>query len=164
MLKPKLAALFQDYADSHRHPTNRLTHKIAIPVIVFHILAMLDWVKFGPTFTVGSSVVALSLGHLAYVLGIGWYLAMNVRLGVMMAVLFGACFPLAAVTPRPVVIALAVFGWLIQLAGHSVWEKNRPAFLKNMFQALIGPLFFVAVLTGDWPQKAAAAPVTATNH
>ena len=157
MLKPALVALFQDYADSHRHPTNRLTHKIAIPVIVFHIIAMLDWIKLGPVM----GGMALSVGYLAYVAAIGWYLSMNVRLGVIMAVLFALCFPLAAVTPKAVVIALAVFGWLIQLAGHSVWEKNRPAFLKNLMQALVGPLFFVAVLTGDWPQKAATEQTAA---
>ena len=44
-MSPTLQRLFVEYADSHRHPTNRLTHKIAIPMIVFHIIAMLDWVK-----------------------------------------------------------------------------------------------------------------------
>lgn len=152
MLNPKLAALFQDYADSHRHPTNRLTHKIAIPVIVFHIIAMLDWVKLFP---LGGYEV--SLGMIAWVIAIGWYLSMSVKLGVIMAVLFALCFPIAWITPKWVVVALAVFGWLIQLAGHSIWEKNRPAFVKNMLQALVGPLFFVAVLTGDWPGKTRTA-------
>ncbi len=156
MLDPKLAALFADYADYHRHPTNRLTHKIAIPLIVFHIIAMLDWVHL---FQVGG--FPITLGMVAYLLAIGWYLAMSVKLGVIMAVLFALCFPIARVTPWPVVVAVAVIGWGIQLAGHSVWEKNRPAFLKNMFQALIGPLFFVATLTGDWPQK--TVPATARH-
>src|SRR5579859_1504798 len=44
MLNPKLKAWFTEYADYHRHPTNRLTHKIAIPLIVFQVIAMLDWV------------------------------------------------------------------------------------------------------------------------
>jgi len=59
------------------------------------------------------------------------------------------------------VLAAALVGWTVQLAGHSVWEKNRPAFLKNMFQALIGPMFFVALLTGDWPDK---SPDAAVSH
>jgi len=45
-----------------------------------------------------------------------------------------------------------------QLAGHVVWEKNSPAFLQNLLQALVGPLFFVAVLTGEWPRPAQNAP------
>ena len=63
-----------------------------------------------------------------------------------MALLMALCFPLAAVTPRPLVLAIALVGWAIQLAGHLVWEKRSPAFLANLLQALIGPLFFVAAL------------------
>lgn len=152
MLSPRLTAWFEDYADGHRHPMNQLTHKVAIPVIVFHILAMLDWVRFGE---IGG--VALGGGHVGWLVASVWYLSLNVRLGAIMTVLFGLCLPLAAVTPWWVEVALAVAGWGIQLAGHSVWEKNRPAFLKNIGHALIGPLFFVAILTGDWPARARQA-------
>ncbi len=78
----------------------------------------------------------------------------------VMALLFALCFPLAAITPRPVVVAAAIVGWLVQLAGHSVWEKNRPAFLTNVLQALIGPLYFVAILGGIWRPSSAATPST----
>lgn len=157
-MKPKLRAFFEEYADCHRHPMNRLTHKIAIPVIVFHIIAMLDWVKLVEL--PGSGGYHLSLGHVAYLLSVLWYLTLSVKLGVVMAVLYALCFPLALITPRAVVLGLAVVGWLIQLAGHVVWEKRSPAFLTNLLQALIGPLFFVAVLTGDWPREEAAPSET----
>ena len=39
--------------------------------------------------------------------------------------------------------ALFVGGWALQLLGH-VYEGRRPAFLSNLFQALIGPMFLVA--------------------
>lgn len=158
-MNPTLVRWFTDYADAHRHPTNRLTHKIAIPLIVFHIIAMLDWIKL-PVFVGGEgSGVALSVGHVVYVAAILFYLRLHVGLGALMAVLMALCFPLAAITPKAVVVALAVVGWVVQLAGHSVWEKNRPAFLTNLLQALIGPLFFVAVLTGVWkPNYGATAP------
>jgi uncharacterized membrane protein YGL010W len=51
------------------------------------------------------------------------------------------------------VIAIAVGGWLIQLAGHAVWEKKSPSFLTNLAHALVGPIFFVALLTGDYAPK-----------
>jgi uncharacterized membrane protein YGL010W len=156
-LHPTLERWFTDYAAAHRHPMNRLTHKIAIPLIVFHIIAMLDWIKL-PLEVAG---VAVSVGHLVYLAAILFYLRLHLGLGLLMAVLMAACFPLAAITPGPVVIAVAVVGWLVQLAGHSVWEKNRPAFLTNLLQALIGPLFFVAVLTGVWRPVYAPAPETA---
>jgi uncharacterized membrane protein YGL010W len=148
MLKPALTSLFEDYADSHRHPTNRLTHKIAIPLIVFHIVAMLDWV---PLLQVGG--VTVTLAHVLVAGAMGWYASMNLRLAAIMLVLFAVCFPIGWHTPRPVVVGIALVGWLVQLAGHAVWEKKSPAFLRNMLQALVGPLFFVAVLTGDWKLK-----------
>lgn len=154
MLKPSLKAQLELYAEFHRHPMNRLTHKIAIPLIVFHVIAMLSWVSLGNRVStlVG---VPLHLGHLAYLLVIGWYLRLDARLATLMALLFAMCFPVAAVTPRATVIALAVIGWVVQLAGHLVWEKRSPAFLTNLLQALIGPLFFVAVLVGFWPPRRA---------
>src|SRR5687768_2026528 len=148
MLKPQLHTYFQEYADSHRHPTNRLTHKIAIPLIVFHIVAMLDWVTI-----VHLGEFRLSLGYVAAAAAALWYLSMSRKLGLLMVLALALCFPLGAITPKAVVVVIAVVGWGIQLAGHSIWEKNRPAFLTNMLQALVGPLFFLAVLVGDWPEK-----------
>lgn len=152
-MKPQLTQYFQEYADAHRHPTNRLTHKIAIPLIVFHIVAMLDWVHL---VTVGG--VTLTLAHLAFVGAMLFYLTLDLKLAALMAVLYAVCFPIGWVTPWPVVVVIAIVGWMVQLAGHSVWEKNRPAFLKNMFQALIGPMFFAALLVGDWPPKTVTLP------
>lgn len=153
MLKPKLHALFVEYDEAHRHPTNRLTHVIAIPLIVFHIIAMLSWI---PLVTVGGFTITVAL--VAYLGAIAWYLSLDVRLGLIMAVLFGALFPLAGLVPWQAVVAIAVVGWLVQLAGHVVWEKRSPAFLRNLLQALVGPLFFVAKLTGDWKEGAASQP------
>jgi uncharacterized membrane protein YGL010W len=149
-MNPKLIALFEEYADDHRHPINQLTHKIAIPLIVFHLVAMLNWVKL-TTLPGGSE---LTLGHLAYLAAIVWYFSLSLRLGWVMAILFGLCFPLARMTPWPAVLAAAVVGWTVQLAGHAIWERNRPAFTRNMIQALVGPLFFVAKLAGQWPRAA----------
>ena len=151
MLKPALMRHFQEYADSHKHPMNRLTHKIAIPLIVFHIVAMIDWI---PLVRLGEGEHAvLTLAPVLLVLVVGWYLTLNVKLGILMAIFYAVCIPIGWYTPRAAVIAIAVVAWLVQLAGHSIYEKNRPAFLKNMLQALIGPFFFAAILTGDWPPK-----------
>lgn len=158
-MKPKLARYFDDYAADHRHPMNRLTHKIAIPLIVFHIVAMLDWVKLPlPSVAVGSWLLEPSLGHVIYLAAFAWYVTLHAPLAFVMAILMAACFPLGAVTPKPLVVAIAIVGWLVQLAGHSVFEKNRPAFLKNMLQALIGPLFFVAVVLGVYRPGYRAVP------
>lgn len=147
-MNPKLRAYFESYSEFHRHPMNRLTHKIAIPFITFHILAMLDWVKlFEVSMFPGG---AITLGILAYLAVVPWYFTLSPKLAAIMAVLAVFCFPIGRMTPVPVVILIAILGWSIQLAGHVVWEKRQPAFLTNLVQALIGPLYFLATLTGDF--------------
>lgn len=161
MLSPKLERYFREYDQYHLHPTNRLTHKVAIPLIVFHIVAMLGWLRL-PFAVVG---LELTVAHLAYLAAIAWYASLNLKLALIMALLYGACLALAPLVPWPVVVGIAVVGWAVQLAGHAVWEKRSPAFLTNILQALIGPLYFCALLTGDWqaPVASTRAPAPASG-
>jgi uncharacterized membrane protein YGL010W len=151
MLNARIQALFDDYSSSHQHPTNRLTHKVAIPVIVLHVVAMLDWVRLVSLPAIPGGV--LTLGMVAWVLSTVWYLRADVKLGLIVSAGMALCFPLGRMIPVWGIIALAVGGWLIQLAGHTVWEKKSPSFLTNMVHALVGPIFFVALLTGDYAVK-----------
>lgn len=148
MLKPHTQALFDEYISSHQHPTNRLTHKVAIPLIVLHIVAMLDWVRLASVpFLPGGS---LTLAFVAWALASIWFLRADTKLGLIVSVAAALCIPLGRLLPVWVVVSIAVFGWLVQLAGHAVWEKKSPSFLTNLVHALVGPLFFVALLTGDY--------------
>ncbi|MCE9669243.1 DUF962 domain-containing protein [Myxococcus stipitatus] len=159
MLKPRIAALFDEYYSSHQHPINRLTHKVAIPVIILHIIAMLDWVKLVSVPALPGGM--LTLGMVSWVLVTLWYLRADVKLGLVVALFMAACFPVGRMMPTWSVVAIALFGWLIQLAGHAVWEKKSPSFLTNLVHALVGPLFFVAVLFGDYVIK--PQPATSTS-
>jgi uncharacterized membrane protein YGL010W len=149
IMKPALRQLFEQYDDFHRHPTNRLTHKIAIPLIVFHIVAMLSWVPL-----VTLSGYHLTLAHVGLVAAAMWYLKSSVKLGIIMTLSLMVALWLSAFASVAAVVTIAVVGWLVQLAGHSVWEKRSPAFLTNLLQALVGPLYFIALLTGDWSAPA----------
>lgn len=154
MLKPQTQALFDEYASSHQHPTNRLTHKLAIPAIVLHVVAMLDWVRLVAVPVLPGGVLTLAM--VAWVLATLWYLRADVKLGLIVSAAMLLCIPLGRLMPVWSVIVLAAVGWLVQLAGHTVWEKKSPSFLTNMVHALVGPLFFVALLTGDY--KLASSP------
>ena len=152
-LNPALGGLFRDYERSHRHPVNVRLHQVAIPLIVFHLVAMLDWVGL---FRIPGTALHVTLAHVAYVAVIGWYLSLDAGLAVWMAGLFAVCFPIGWVAPRLAVVCVAVVAWTLQLAGHSVWERQRPAFLHNLLHALVGPLFFVAKALGRWPERVGA--------
>lgn len=145
MVKPKLDAYLRTYADYHRHPLNRLTHYVGIPLIVFNAVALLDWVLLG---TVAG--IELTLAHVLYVAVIGWYLTLDKRLAAIAAVWYALCIPLGWIAPWSVIIGAGAFGWAIQFFGHFYWEKRSPALLTNLIQALIGPIYFAAILFGIW--------------
>jgi uncharacterized membrane protein YGL010W len=42
--------------------------------------------------------------------------------------------------------ALIVIGWALQIVGHSLFERRRPALLDNPIHMLISPMFIVAKL------------------
>ena len=148
MLKPQTQALFDEYFSAHQHPTNRLTHKLAIPFIVLHIVAMLDWVRLASLpFLPGGS---LTLAVVGWALASTWFLRADAKLGLIVSAATALCIPLGRLLPTWAVVAIALVGWLVQLAGHAVWEKKSPSFLTNLVHALVGPLFFVALLTGDY--------------
>ena len=121
---------------------------------------MLDWIALAPLFELPGSqtMYHLSVGHLFFVAVLAWYFTLNAFISL---IAFLPLFLIGAYTPAWVVIAGAIVAWLIQLAGHVIWEKRSPAFLTNLLQALIGPLFFIAIYAGDWPVKGTAATANA---
>lgn len=66
---------------------------------------------------------------------------------VVLVILNLICFWIAY--PRPTTANLIVFlilfigGWVLQFIGHA-FEKAKPAFLANISQVLIAPIFVVA--------------------
>ncbi len=149
-MRDSMVRLLEEYEAYHTHPINRLTHKVAIPLIMFHVVAMLDWVRLGGLEVAGHPV-ALAHGLLLPVAG--WYLWMAPRLAPLVLLPLLVCLPLGRATSQWLVVLLAVVAWIIQLAGHVVWEKRSPAFVTNLLQLLVGPVFFVAVAVGAWPRS-----------
>jgi uncharacterized membrane protein YGL010W len=58
-----------------------------------------------------------------------------------------ASFPTALVNP-PAAGGLFVGGWALQIVGHSVFEKNKPAFFTDPYYLLVGPVWVAA----EWLQ------------
>lgn len=143
MISPRLQKYFDEYSASHRHPVNLIIHKIAIPFIVFHITAMLSWVRL---FHIGK--YPFSLAEIAAFCVVCFYFTLNKKYALIMAFVFVACIFIAHVTPVWLVLAITVTAWTIQLLGHAVWEKKAPAFTDNFIQVLIGPLFMLRLMFG----------------
>lgn len=134
--------LFADYARAHSTRGNRVCHLIGIPLILFSAVLALSAVPVSGFWRASEPAAAafvllcLTLDPLAGLavalfLSFSDYVARKIFAGsgsgsgtalVMAAVLFSA-------------------GWVFQLVGHSVFERNRPAFLRNLTHLFVGPLW-----------------------
>jgi uncharacterized membrane protein YGL010W len=131
----KIDALLADYAEAHRTPGNVVCHTAGISLIVFGVLSMLSAVPMTGRLTAAEVLLAVSL--LAY-------LALDPALGaatVAAAVLLDLLARL--VSDWRVGAAAFAIGWIFQGIGHAVYEKNRPAFLRNLAHLLVGPAYLV---------------------
>ena len=134
------------YAAYHRDPRNIASHFIGIPMIVVAVAVLLsrpEWQVAG---------LWLSPAVLLALFSAGFYLRLELALGVLMSVLMGlsvwAGHVLAAQSTLVWLssgIGLFVLGWVIQFIGH-YWEGRKPAFLDDVMGLLIGPLFVAAEL------------------
>jgi uncharacterized membrane protein YGL010W len=141
IISEKLQKYFDEYEESHKNKINLAIHKIAIPLIIFHIIAMLSWVHVINVYN-----ISLSLAQFAMPLIFLFYVRLNKLYAFIMLIVFLFCFYLSKLTPIWVVCLIAALSWFIQLLGHAVWEKKSPAFSKNFLQLLIGPLFIINIL------------------
>jgi len=154
-MRPTLERLFGEYHSYHRDPTNVAIHKVAIPLIVFHVLAMLDWVGLG--FELAQQPVTLA--HVVFLLAALWYLFMSPRLAAVMLPFSVLCLYLGRMTGEEVVVGLAVFAWIAQLIGHVRYEHRAPAFKDNLVQLLVGPVYFIATSLGWWEPAVEMEPI-----
>ena len=137
MVKPELARLFDDYAAYHRHPANKMTHYIGVPLIILTLVGLLSRLSVGPV----SLAVPVAVAAILY----------NLRFSAKLTIPFAGFVVLSfLVTPAlPVFVLWVGFlgGWALQFVGHYVYEKKSPAFFKNLQQLLVGPLWLLAEAT-----------------
>ena len=128
----RVDALLSDYGAHHRTPGNLVCHAFGVTLIAWGIIAMLGALRLGPT-NVAELLVA---GVVLY------YATLDVALAGAMLGIF-AILDLAARVVGDWRIGAAAFGvgWVFQAIGHAVYEKNHPAFFKNLLHLLVGPLF-----------------------
>ena len=134
---------FDDYAAFHRTPGNRVCHSFGIPIIVLASLALLARV---PLFAIGELTVTLA--EVVAVLMVAYYLTLDRALAFLMLVAFASLDAVGRFVPPLPALGLFVFGWILQGIGHSVYEKNSPAFLRNFVHLAIGPLWILAKAVG----------------
>ncbi len=141
-----LEAQLTQYAAYHRDSRNIATHFIGVPMIVVAVAALLS--------RPGLAVAGLTLSPALVVAALTalYYLALNLRLGLLMtALLAGAvaagAWAAAQSTTLWLVLGVGGFavGWAFQFVGH-FWEGRKPAFVDDLMGLIIGPLFVTVEL------------------
>ena len=143
-----LQALLDEYASSHRNPTNKLIHWLCVPPIVWSVVAILWALPFPSALQLEG--VPLNWATLTVALTQIYYFRLSPALGVgilfFLVLLLWLSAMVEAVSPVPLwAVALAVFilAWIGQFIGHAV-EGQRPSFFKDLQFLLIGPAWLMS--------------------
>ena len=131
----RVDALLADYGSYHRTRGNLVSHAFGITLIVFGILSLLHAVPVAGYWT--ASEVFLLLAFLYYVT-----LDVPLAVGVVGAAIL-LDLAARAVGSSKVGAAAFVAGWILQGIGHAVFEKNSPAFFRNLLHLMVGPAYLV---------------------
>ncbi|OUR84817.1 hypothetical protein A9Q75_01040 [Colwellia psychrerythraea] len=139
------------YKSVHLNQKNINTHFVGVPLIVLAVTLMLSTIAFEITMDdVFSTQVTLyyTLAMAVFSVVAIYYIFLHrlLALGMLVYILINLFIAqLLNGTAGLIYIALGLFvvGWIIQFIGH-YYEKAKPAFVDDLSQFLIGPLFLMA--------------------
>ena len=163
-----------NYKSVHLNSSNVKTHFIGIPLIIWSVILLLSTVNFNFAIfgdgDAGANNVHISLAVLIAAVISLYYFVLHIPLTLMIIICFTPLFYSAAIVVQYeftyLIAGVAFFvGWVFQLIGHS-FEKAKPAFLDDLNQLLIGPLFLIAEIyfaLGLNKEMANKVQVLATN-
>ena len=143
-----------NYKSVHLNRNNIITHFIGIPLIIWSIVLLLSTVSFEVQVNASSLPEAFS-GSYRFTLALAiaacvmvYYFLLHIPLALMILVCFSPLFYSAHYVAQgegSYMLAAGAFfvGWVFQCIGHG-FEKAKPAFIDDLNQLLIGPLFLIA--------------------
>ena len=132
---------FASYSGDHRDPTNQAIHVVAVPAILWSVIALLWCIPspgtlFRDGFWAGLTMFGAFLFYYraSRRLGLGMA-AVFALLGLVTNVLFATLGRMPLLTLAIVVFVVA---WIAQFIGHKI-EGRKPSFLTDLTYLLIGP-------------------------
>jgi uncharacterized membrane protein YGL010W len=135
MAARRVDALLTDYASYHRTRGNLVCHAFGITLIIFGSVTMLLSLRLPGATRATAAELLIGLVLL-------FYLTLDASLAIVMLLEF-AVLDIAARAIADWRAGLAAFlvGWAFQGLGHARFERNSPAFFKNLVHLMVGPLF-----------------------
>ena len=137
-----LKDLMASYSAYHRHPHNRLTHFIGVPVIMFALFFIMSYLRI----VIGEVEVTFAMAFVFVVLA--YYFLLDFTITTPLALVVAAMLFFAHDLSNRFTLwqgaalffLMFVLGAFFQLLGHKI-EGRKPAFLDNVFQIFAAPLF-----------------------
>jgi uncharacterized membrane protein YGL010W len=141
-MKSSIHDLFEEYADSHRNPLNKVIHWVCVPAIFFSIILLLLQVRLHEYVSLASvSIVAVVL----------YFLRLSPPFAAGMVFLYILCMVGAKIMALQGIIlwqaGLYIFAtaWIGQFIGHKI-EGKKPSFLTDIKFLLIGPAWLMGFI------------------
>lgn len=126
-----------EYEVDHTHPTNKLIHKICVPLIMFSIIGIL-WSL--PLWNSINWALVLIIPALLFYIS----LKKTVMLVLMIIQTFLMCWISAVLYGQGILLKVSItvfiLAWIGQFVGHKI-EGRKPSFLQDLSFLLIGPLW-----------------------
>lgn len=141
---------FEQYAEHHQNPTNKLFHWICVPLITFSISGLIWFIPFPYLNFLGQYNGFINWFTIVMAIVVYYYLRLAPTLSYAMLFSFGV-FSFIIVQleylekaggPAPWIICIILFvlGWIGQFIGHKI-EGKKPSFLTDIKFLLIGPIW-----------------------
>ena len=134
---------FRNYSGDHRNETNQLIHVVAVPAILWSVVALLWCIPiFGALFKSGIWAALAMFGAWMF------YNRLSRRIGLGMLVVFFTMGCLCRLLEQRfglqfllwLAIGVFVVAWIAQFIGHKI-EGRKPSFLTDLTYLLIGPIW-----------------------
>lgn len=127
------ARQLEEFERWHQHPGNRLCHDVGLPLITLATLGA------------GSHVPLLGADLSLWLLGGTLVLDLVIvpRLAVGVTGMGLLLYWIGRGMSAPWLAAAFIGGWIAQLVGHRLVERNAPAFTDNLVHLMIGPRWLV---------------------
>ncbi len=146
----RVDALLADYSSYHRARGNLVCHAFGITLIVFGSASLLLLMRLPGALRVTAAEILIGAALL-------FYLTLDASLALVMLAEFALLDAAArAVGDWRVGLAAFLLGWVFQGVGHARFERNSPAFFKNLAHLLVGPLFLANELLRIRPVASAS--------
>jgi uncharacterized membrane protein YGL010W len=137
-MTPSFRRQFAVYAEYHRDQRNCATHVVGTPLLFLAAVLPFSLVSVTIFGLHTTAAVLLVIPALLF------WMILDLAIGVA---ILCAAFPLLLTAwVWTMTAALIVIGWALQIVGHSIFERRRPARFDNPIHMLISPMFIVAKL------------------